>query len=364
MDLNSRLRLSYYKLIDFVDEKHDVRLVKHTVTGRIFVMKHMQVYDLRVFEYLKAHPGPGLPRIEELIEADHSLYVVEDYVSGLSLRAMLDHMDRPMDEPQALDIAVQVCRILSPLHRQDPPMVHRDIKPENLIITDDNRVVLVDFNSAKESRQAQGQDTILIGTAGYAAPEQYGFSSSAPTADVYAVGVLLHEMLTGALPTERTYAGTLSSILKKCLEMDPKNRYHDADALLRALTRAQAPEKKAKVQEREAGTHSAWALPGFRNRSLSGRIFAGLGYFFLVGLCTLTEFEGVTAQPALLFNRLGIFFLFFGQVLWFGNYRNIWDRFPLTKSSNQFLKILGILLWSIPLMFPPIMLFSMLEQLI
>ena len=350
LDLNRTLRLSYYQPIGFVDESHDIKLVKHTMTGRLFVMKHMEIYDLKVLEYLKNHPSPGFPRIEELIQGEDCLYVVEDYVSGLSLRILLENSG-PMTETQAVDLAAQLCRILAPLHKQNPPIVHRDIKPENLIVTDSRQVVLVDFDAAKKVRSGQSQDTVLIGTQGYAAPEQYGFSSSNPATDVYAIGVLLNEMLTGVLPSEALYEGRLGHLIQKCIMMDPQKRYRDADALLRALMgkpREDVPPRRSQ--------DLSWKLPGFRGKSRLLHGAAVCGYLFVLYLSTSLKVEGSTSPLYLLINRIWFVLTFLGEILWLGNYREVWKLFPLSNSSHLLLKIFGIAGWAFIFLFPPALL--------
>ncbi|MCI6594068.1 MAG: hypothetical protein MSJ87_02280 [Firmicutes bacterium] len=78
-----------------------------------------------------------------------------------------------------------------------PPIVHRDIKPSNIILTEDGRIVLIDLNAARLDDKNRSHDTQLIGTAGFAAPEQYGFAASSPRADLYAAGILMRVLLTG-----------------------------------------------------------------------------------------------------------------------------------------------------------------------
>lgn len=85
MELQTRLRLSFYKEIAEIDTAHNIRLVQHTVTGKIFVKKALSIYDLQVFQYLMTQKIPGTPKIEELIEENTTLYVIEEYISGNSL---------------------------------------------------------------------------------------------------------------------------------------------------------------------------------------------------------------------------------------------------------------------------------------
>lgn len=148
MELQTRLRLSFYREIADINTAHHIRLVQHTVSGKIFVKKELSIYDLQVFQYLMTENILGTPKIEELIEEGNTLYVIEEYISGNSLEEILAN-EGTFSEEKAADYILRICRILQPLHQQHPPMVHRDLKPSNLILTYDGRLVLVDFNSAK-----------------------------------------------------------------------------------------------------------------------------------------------------------------------------------------------------------------------
>lgn len=343
MNLEAELKLSYYKEIADVDDVHKVKLVQHAESGKVFVLKTLSIYDIRVFQYLAANPAQGTPRIVELIEDGSLLYVVEEYISGTSLRDKLN-VSETFCETKAVALIRQLCDILRPLHKLNPPIVHRDIKPSNIIITLDSKMVLVDFNSAKESGNTKSQDTVLIGTVGYAAPEQYGFSASRPTADIYAIGVLLNELLTGNLPNEEVYGGNLEPVIRKCLQMDPINRYQSIDELLRAINIAVKPRITFWADVR------SWLPPGLRNRNPWIALSSMLWYIFITAISFSLEVKNA-AGGELQMNRIFCFLILLSETLWLGNYRNIWSYFPLSKSRNVFLKILGIIIWSIALIF-------------
>ena len=136
MELQTRLRLSFYREIADINTAHHIRLVQHTVSGKIFVKKELSIYDLQVFQYLMTENIPGTPKIEELIEEGNTLYVIEEYISGNSLEEILAK-EGSFSEEKAADYILRICRILQPLHQQHPSMVHRDLKPSNLILTYD-----------------------------------------------------------------------------------------------------------------------------------------------------------------------------------------------------------------------------------
>ncbi|NLJ40042.1 MAG: serine/threonine protein kinase [Clostridiales bacterium] len=343
MQIENKVRLSYYRKIAVVDEVHSVDLVQNVENNRIFVMKIHEVYDIKVYEYLAENPSPGIPKIVELIEDNDLLYVIEEYVSGITLRNKLDESGA-YSETEAISLIRQLCSILRPLHGLDPPIVHRDIKPSNLLITADGELVLIDFNSAKESKYNQRKDTILIGTIDYAAPEQYGFSVSQPATDIYAIGVLLNELLTGQLPNHKGYDGRLKIVIKTCLEMDPSNRYQSVDDLLLGIDAAMG------VYTETRSTLRTWLPPGFRGKNVWIILLSALWYMFIVFISFSMEVEDAAAGE-LLMERIFSFLVFLSGTLWLGNYRNIWRFFPLSKSRNVLLRTLGIIIWGGVLLF-------------
>ena len=283
----------------------------------------------------------GIPRIIELIETEGSLVVIEEYISGVPLRKVLDE-EGPLSQDDAVQLIRQLCGILGPLHQLTPPIVHRDIKPSNLLLTSAGTLYLVDFNSAKESSETKNQDTVLIGTAGYAAPEQYGFSASQPTADLYAMGVLLNEMLTGQLPRENLYEGKLTAVIQKCLQMDPSQRYPSVDDLLREIDN--------QTKKRFLNAVRPWLPPGLRSRK-PYVVAGGLLWYVLAALLAGSMVLEDATQPELTVYRIGVFLVFLAETLWLGNYRRIWSVFPFSSSGNTFLKILGIAGWAVVLFF-------------
>ena len=206
MRLDEECRLSFYQQIASLNEDHGVYLVQNISDKKIYVKKILKIYNVEVFRYLKDNPIKNTPRIYEVIEDSNQLIVLEEYISGTTLQQILDEQ-KGLKEEQVENIIRQLCSILLELHKAHPPIIHRDIKPSNIIISPDGVVKLIDMNAAKWSRNHSGRDTALLGTVGYAAPEQYGFASSCAQTDIYSVGILVNMMLTGVLPQERLARG-------------------------------------------------------------------------------------------------------------------------------------------------------------
>lgn len=355
MEVDAALCLSFYRDIAILNEAHGVDLVQHVETKAIYVKKTLTVYDLQVFQHLKDHPVAGIPRIEELVETDGRLYVIEEYISGRSLREVLA-ASGPLSPAEALNCLRQLCDILRPLHSLSPPIVHRDIKPSNLLLTPAGRLYLVDFNAAKEASDTKARDTVLLGTAGYAAPEQYGFSPSQPTADIYALGVLLNEMLTGKLPQEELADGPLTAVIQRCLRMEPSQRYQTVDLLLQdAKRRSHLPWTAAK-------SIRTWLPPGFRSGNPLRWALAALWYILLL-LLSCTAVVKDTPPTDLLLLRITLFLIFFGETLWLGNYRNAWQHLPLSRNPSKPIRLLGMVLWAVVLFFAVMVLTALLSLL-
>ena len=167
----------------------------------------------------------GMPGIKAIYESRNCLIVIEEYIKGQTIAERLS--DGVIEIEKTIDIVMKICKVLDILHNQPMPIVHRDIKPSNVIVTDDGEVYLLDVNVAKWYSPTQNDDTRYLGTEYYAAPEQvgYGFTSSNPKSDIYALGVLMNVMITGAFPKEKRVKGNLWSVIEKCMSLEAEKRY-------------------------------------------------------------------------------------------------------------------------------------------
>jgi serine/threonine protein kinase len=162
---------------------------------------------------------PGILTVFEVNTEPPVPFVVSELLAGHTLRKLLG---RPLPLPRALDYATQISEGLSAAHAAG--IVHRDIKPENLFVTTDGRVKILDFGIAtrvEESGDIGDAATLtapgaVIGTPGYMAPEQIRGEPIDPGADIFGLGAVLYEMLTGRRAIAGgTVADTLTAILKE-----------------------------------------------------------------------------------------------------------------------------------------------------
>jgi len=200
---------------------------------------------------LKKLEHPALPRLFDILDKDGKLYMISDYIEGMSLDKKIEAEGKISEEIVA-DWAVQLGKALLYLHSLEPnPIIYRDMKPSNIILTGSGSLKLIDFGIAREYKSQSEGDTVYIGTRGYAAPEQYGTGQTSAVSDIYSLGVTLHHLLTGKNPMEppfgnkpiRYFDSTLSfemeEIICKCTMENAHDRYQSASELLCDLEKLQ-----------------------------------------------------------------------------------------------------------------------------
>ncbi len=145
---------------------------------------------------------PGLTAVTDFFAEGGKLYLVMEFIEGETLEKRLARMPGGrLSLDEALNIIQQLCNVLLFLHSQNPPVVFRDLKPANVMITPQGEVKLIDFGIARFFKTGQAQDTMNLGTPGYAAPEQYGgLGQTDPRSDIYSLGALLLRLVTGYDP--------------------------------------------------------------------------------------------------------------------------------------------------------------------
>ncbi|WP_148505298.1 serine/threonine protein kinase [Paenibacillus beijingensis] len=150
-------------------------------------------------ELLMRLSHPHLPHLLDYFPPDEDgmEIMVMDYIDGVTLEQRFRASGGAVPLKEALSIALQLCGALTYLHRQHPPIVHRDLKPSNIMIDSRGNVRLIDFGIARTYKDGSLRDTALLGTPGFAAPEQAGEGQSDERTDVYGLGALLVYLLSG-----------------------------------------------------------------------------------------------------------------------------------------------------------------------
>lgn len=219
------LELMSYEELHPIDGRDNVILIRDSENGREYVKKILEIYDADVIRFLKDHPIAHMPKILRVYEGLNHVVLIEEYIEGRTVEALLD--DGPVDCDTAVKIILGICDILIDLHSLNPPVIHRDIKPSNIIVTPDGETYLLDVNAAKWYDSDEKEDTRLIGTRYYAAPEQYGFGlkASSEKTDIYALGIVLNRLLTGKMPKECKAQKPFWAVIEKCISLEPSDRY-------------------------------------------------------------------------------------------------------------------------------------------
>lgn len=231
----------YESFLEAVTTEYDtLRVLKQSPRGTVSVVRHKKSGTRYVFRrysgsgevYRRLLPVlcPHLPQIMEAAEQDGQTAVLEEYVQGDTLAELL--MGARLTEREARQVTMQLCQALHVLHSMGA--VHRDVKPENVILRGSD-AVLIDFDAARIYKVASESDTQVLGTTGFAAPEQYGIFQSDERADIFSLGVLLNIMLTGKHPSCEMAAGKMGRIVRKCTMTAPEQRYQSARALMEVL---------------------------------------------------------------------------------------------------------------------------------
>ena len=174
MTLEEEYRLSCYEELTTLGNHNHIYLIKHKLSGEIFVKKVLSRFSLNAYKHLRDLQISGIPKIHDLILENDSLILIEDYIHGQTLEQLLEEQTT-LVYSDALAIMRRLCDILKSLHALTPPIIHRDLKLSNIILTSENLVYIVDFDTARYYESGQEQDTELLGTKEYAPPEQYGF---------------------------------------------------------------------------------------------------------------------------------------------------------------------------------------------
>ena len=192
-------------------------------TGRQVICKTL-AGDVPVYERLLALHHPYLPRVLSVTRENGQTLVTEEYIEG----ARLGKISLP--ERALTKAFLEVCAALEFLHKNG--IVHRDVKPDNILLAADGHIRLIDFDAAREPKGEGDRDTRLLGTRGFAPPEQYGFSQTDARADLYALGATFRQLL-GPVARKRRW----KRLLRRCTALDPKDRYASAGQVRRALYR-------------------------------------------------------------------------------------------------------------------------------
>lgn len=257
-----------YKIVDLLGKggSSEVFLVENVRVGNKWAMKKSNKVNSNI--NLLAEPNilkdlnhVAIPKIIDIEEDKDAIYIIEEYVQGINLKEYKESYSN-IQLDQIIEWALQLCNVLKYLHNRKPlPIIYRDIKPENIMLMDNGNIKLIDFGIAREFKEESQNDTIPIGTKGYAAPEQYGIGQSDERTDIFSLGVTLYYLLTGKNLSHPPYKiqntiqlnndkeERLFKIVLKCCEILPDQRYQRVEDLEKELHLLNNEDSLIKVEQ-------------------------------------------------------------------------------------------------------------------
>lgn len=196
------------------------------------VIKEMDEKRAHIHQKLATMWNPYRANILAVHKFTDCYVAITEYASGRKLSDCY----KDIDVETALDICIKLCESLEDVHRVN--IIHKDIKPENIIVCNDySKVKLIDFGASREYFEYESQNTEIIGTANYAAPEVVGIKQVDIRADIYSLGCVLNFLLTGVPPRIQMYTENkyISKIIRKATEEFRENRYQTVEQLKKSL---------------------------------------------------------------------------------------------------------------------------------
>ncbi|WP_192451792.1 serine/threonine protein kinase [Candidatus Galacturonibacter soehngenii] len=267
------------------------------LSGKVYLAEHIKLGAKRVIKcvskkesmyqqflaeatLLKNLTHPGIPVIYDLEEDEEYLYIIEEYIEGESLKAiMLDQ--KAISRESAIHIIIQICDIIEYLHNIRPyPVLYLDLKPDHIIVCNDC-VKIIDFGAAIYMEKEEVDYS--FGTPSFAAPEQFYSLKLDPKADIYAIGSILYFMLIGKKPSQSnskkskkneflSISQDLKKIILKCMAKNPQNRYDNVAQIKKDLSICKNKKNTLIIsilgsQSRIGVSHIAIGMVSFLNKN-------------------------------------------------------------------------------------------------
>ncbi len=197
---------------------------------------------------LRSLNHPNLPQIIDDFEQGGRPYLVMEYVQGKTLEDKQRETNAPFFQKDVINWGIQIARVLHYLHTREPAIIFRDMKPPNVMLTPDGVIKLIDFGVARTHKAHKSKDTVAMGSAGYAPPEQYGKGQTDARADIYGLGATMLHMLTNLppVPLQTPKEGSLirhnqsvtpemEQVIIKAMALEREKRYQAMAELEQAL---------------------------------------------------------------------------------------------------------------------------------
>lgn len=211
-------------------ENYEIKVYENRKNYKRIIVKCF-VGNPLVYKKLLCVLHPNIPTVYEVAELGDKCIVIEEYIDGITVGEVLE-IGR-YTRSGVKKVITQLCNALAVIHSQG--IVHRDIKPENIMVDKNGIVKLIDFNISRLIKENKDKDTVMLGTTGFASPEQYGMAETDARSDIYSIGILINVMLTGEHPSKKMCRGRWQRIVNKCTRINPEERYQNVTELIRSI---------------------------------------------------------------------------------------------------------------------------------
>ncbi|MBL1226157.1 serine/threonine-protein kinase [Enterococcus sp. BWR-S5] len=379
--MNSCAANGYKYIEQLTDKENGPLMVRNNKTQKFWVQKEYPGFLADSLETLKKIQHKNLPKIEEIIVSGDKVFLYEEYIHGKTLSEIIYASDS-MSGEEILRLAQNILAALAALHKEG--LIHRDIKPSNIMLTNDQTVKLIDFDAVRRISGDKENDTIQLGTVGFAAPEQFGFAESDARSDIYSLGVVMNICSTRDYPKNRlTEDPLIQSIVIQATKIDPKDRYQQVAEMAAAVEaqlsgaaagghgepynasqleeELQEQTAKAELYEEEElafakdrkwkrefslvsiirGVLRAFQyIPGFRTRQIWKMFLAIVGYAFLFMIMTSSSSYEDTFEKRIRW-AIDCLFIFILPLLLYANFLDFHKHISLLNSNSVVKKFFG-----------------------
>ncbi len=248
---NQELFEMNYEVIDVLTQTgHSSILLVRDHNNQQFIAKKVSYdYESIVSEYemLKVLRHPSLPKVYNIYKTVEAIYIIIEQIKGETLYDLIMREGK-LHSDLAVTLVLQLMDVVEYLHKHD--VIHRDIKPQNIMVHE-GQVYLIDFDAARTYKSENTTDTMVVGTRGYAAPEQYGYHQSDHRADIYAIGASFYYLLSGNTLyddegkwlKESDMNKGLKEIITRATAFNPKDRYNSIAVMKKKFTSVSKPRK-------------------------------------------------------------------------------------------------------------------------
>lgn len=343
---------NYQKLTDL---GKDTALVKDGQSGEISVCKHITGNE-EVFKKLCGIKCRSLACVTNVFELENGSYALMEYAPGKTIKSIIES-GRLFSEKETASIAAELCDGLAVLHANG--IIHRDVTAANVVLSHSGEAKIIDYGIARLPRTDANKDTHILGTAGFAAPEQFGFAQSDERTDIYSLGVLINVMLTGEFPTDKMCMGYFADIVKRCISIEASKRFKSIEELKKCILR-----KKEKEKETAEPCKYKKGIPGLRSKNPFAFAAAVIAYFVSIFL--------IIASVSVCYESGGILYAFieaanillttFLPYVIIHNVFNSREKLPFLRSVPNYEKRGTVALVSIVLTIAGFIIFGSLNQ--